>query len=157
MLDQLFFSFVTTNLLSALLITLISNIKNMSVWIFNCRGQCGTYNDSESAYDLCLVLIIHHDVIKWKHFPRYWPFVRGIHRSSVNSPHKGQWRGALMFSLICARINCWVNKREAGDFRRHRVHYDFSVVYNWTSPNKQALFVITLWKPGINDSKWIKS
>ena len=37
------------------------------------------------------------DVIKWKQFPRYWPFVRGIHRWSVNSPHKGQWRGALMF------------------------------------------------------------
>ena len=45
----------------------------------------------------------HDDVIKWKHFPRNWPFVRGIHRSPVNSPHKGQWRGALMFSLICAR------------------------------------------------------
>ena len=42
----------------------------------------------------------HDDVIKWKHFPRYWPFVRGIHRPPVNSPHKGQWRGALMFSLI---------------------------------------------------------
>ena len=41
-------------------------------------------------------------VIKWKHFPRYWPFVRGIHRSLVNSPHKGQRRGALIFSLICA-------------------------------------------------------
>ena len=54
---------------------------------------------------------IHHDdVIKWKHFPRYRPFVRGIHRSPVNSPHKGQWRGALMFSLIGARINGWVNK-----------------------------------------------
>ena len=38
-----------------------------------------------------------HDVIKWKHFPRYWPFVRGIHRSPVNSLHKGQWRGALYF------------------------------------------------------------
>ena len=38
----------------------------------------------------------HDDVIKWKHFPRYWPFVRGIHRSPVNSSHKGQWRGALM-------------------------------------------------------------
>ena len=41
----------------------------------------------------------------WRHqmekFPRYWPFMRGIHRSPVNSPHKGQWRGALMFSLIC--------------------------------------------------------
>ena len=33
----------------------------------------------------------HDDVIKWKHFPRYWPLVRGIHRSPVNSPHKGQW------------------------------------------------------------------
>ena len=39
-----------------------------------------------------------------------WPFVRGIHRSPVNSPHKGQWRGALMFSLICAGINGWVKQ-----------------------------------------------
>ena len=54
---------------------------------------------------------LHDDVIKWKRFPRYWPFVRGIHRSPVNSPHKGQWRGALMFSLICTRINTWVNNR----------------------------------------------
>ena len=37
------------------------------------------------------ILNIHEDVIRWKHFPRYWPFVRGIHRSPVNSPHKGQW------------------------------------------------------------------
>ena len=41
------------------------------------------------------------DVIKWKHFSRYWPFVRGIHRSPVNSLHKGQWREALVFYLIC--------------------------------------------------------
>ena len=46
----------------------------------------------------------HDDVIQWKHFPRYWPFVRGIHRSLVNSAHKGQWRRALIFSLICAWI-----------------------------------------------------
>ena len=39
----------------------------------------------------------YDDVIKWKHFPRYWPFVRGIHRPPVNSPRKGQWRGALIF------------------------------------------------------------
>ena len=69
----------------------------------------------------------HDDVIKWKHFPRYWPFVRGIQRSPVNSPHKGQWRGALMFSLICVWINGWVNNREAGDLRRHRAHYDVTV------------------------------
>ena len=46
----------------------------------------------------------------------------------VNSPHKGQWRGALMFSLISARINNWVNNREAGDLRRHRGHYEVSVM-----------------------------
>ena len=70
----------------------------------------------------------HDDVIKWKHFPRYWPFVWGIHRSPVNSPHKGQWRGALMFSLICAWINGWVNNREAGDLRCYRAHYDAIVM-----------------------------
>ena len=43
------------------------------------------------------------DVIKWNHFPRYWPFVRGIHRSPVNSPHKGQWRGA--FIIFDLRLN----------------------------------------------------
>ena len=67
----------------------------------------------------------HDDVIKWKHFPCYWPFVRGIHRSPVNSPHKGQWRGALMFSLIWT--NGWVNNQDAGDLRRHRTNYDVTV------------------------------
>ena len=71
----------------------------------------------------------HDDVIKWKHFPHYWPFVRGIHRSPVNSPHKGQWRGALMFSLICVWINGWGNNGEAGDMRRHRAHYDVTVMW----------------------------
>ena len=55
-------------------------------------------------------------------------FVRGIHRSPVNSPHKSQWRGALMFSLICVWIIGWVNNREAGDLRRYRVHYDVIVM-----------------------------
>ena len=69
----------------------------------------------------------HDDVIKWKHFPRNWPFVRGIHRSPVKSAHRGRWRGALMFSLICVWINGWVNNREAGDLRRHCAHYDVIV------------------------------
>ena len=47
----------------------------------------------------------YYDVIKWKHFSSYWPFVRRIHQSPVNSPHKGQWHGALMFSFICTWIN----------------------------------------------------
>ena len=55
-----------------------------------------------------------------------------IRRSPVNSPHKGQWRGALIFSLICAWINAWVNNREAGDLRRHRAHYDVIVMNIYT-------------------------
>ena len=76
------------------------------------------------------ITAIRDDVIKWKHCLRYWPLVRGIHRSPVNSPHKGQWRVALVFSLICVRINGWVNNGEAGDLRRHRAHYDV-IVMNW--------------------------
>ena len=73
---------------------------------------------------------IHDDVIKWKPFPRYWPFVRGIHRSPVNSPHQDQWRGALMLPLICIWTNAWVNNRDAGDLKRYRVHYDATVMQN---------------------------
>ena len=91
----------------------------------------------------------HDYVIKWKHIPRYWPFVRGIHRSPVNSQHKGQWRGALMFSLICARINAWVNNREAGDLRRYRDHYDVIVMLGKRGPNRvmliQGLCSLTHW------------
>ena len=68
----------------------------------------------------------------WRHqienFPRFWPFVRWIHRSPVNSPHKGQWRGVLMFSLICAWTNVWVNSRDAGDLGRHRAHDDVALM-----------------------------
>ena len=48
----------------------------------------------------------------------------------VNSPHKGQWREALMFSFIYAWINDWVNNREAGDLKRQRGHYDVIVMGN---------------------------
>ena len=65
-------------------------------------------------------------------FPRYWPFVRGIHRSTVNAPHKDQWRRALMFILICTWINGWVDNREAGDLGRHRAHFDVTVMGIWT-------------------------
>ena len=69
-----------------------------------CYTLCAyTFNRCSMCYDRGWISIrgvnfqIHDDVIKWRHFPRYWPFVRGIHRSPVNSPHKGQWREALMF------------------------------------------------------------
>ena len=54
--------------------------------------------------------------------------------SPVKSPHKGQWRGALKFSLICVGINGWVNNREAGDLRRDRAYYN-AIVMNITLAN----------------------
>ena len=76
--------------------------------------------------------------------------VRGIQRSPVNSPHKGQWRGAFMFSLIW--INGWVKNREAGDVRRHRAHYDVTVmslaVCNPLGKDKTvSCFISIIWLP----------
>ena len=68
--------------------------------------------------------------------------------SPVNSPDKGLWRGALMFSLICTRINCWVNNHETGDVRRHQAHCDVIVmvnpintVSNMTLEHLQTIFI----------------
>ena len=80
--------------------------------------------------------INHDNVIKWKHFPCYWPFVRGIHQSPVDSPHKGQWRRALIFSLICTWTNGWANNRDVGDLRRYCAHYDVTVM----------MMVMALWR-----------
>ena len=98
----------------------------------------------------------HDGVIKWKHFPRYWPFVRGIHRAPMNCPHKGQCRGSLVSSLICAWTNGSVNHRDPGDLIRHRAHYDVTVMSlnNYTivkgnqsvsvdSPHKWPLMMIS--------------
>ena len=89
---------------------------------------------------------IHDDVIKWKHVPRYWPFVRGIHRWPVDSLHKSHWHGALMYSVICAWTNNWANNRDAGDLRRHWAHYDVIVTqmlswelrYSWGRADRRC-------------------
>ena len=56
--------------------------------------------------------------------------VTGIHRSPMNSPHKSQWRRALIFSLICAWTNGWANHGDAGDLRRNRAHYGITVMHH---------------------------
>ena len=75
------------------------------------RFQHWCHKISFCLHDCCISY--HDDVIKWKHFPRYWPFVWGIHRWPVNSPHKGQWCGALIFSLSCA-LNKRLSKQSWG-------------------------------------------
>ena len=57
--------------------------------------------------------------------------------------HKGQWRGALMSSLICARINGWVNNRGAGDLRPHCAHYDVTIM-DASSTNRSHVIYINI-------------
>ena len=75
---------------------------------------------------LTAIFVVMMAASNWNLFRVTGPLLRGIPRSPVNSPHKGQWRGALMFSLICAWTNSLVNTR--GYLRRHRAHYDVIVM-----------------------------
>ena len=100
----------------------INTLLNI-IFRFRERFYNPPWDETSNMRKLHLRSPVHDEVIKWKHFPRCWPFVRGIHRSPVNSPHKGHWRGALMFHW-----NEWVTNREAGDLRRHRAHYDVIVM-----------------------------
>ena len=78
----------------------------------------------------------HDDVIKWKHFPRCWPFVRGIHRSPVTGT-KASDAKLWCFLWSAPEKTGWVNNLEAGDLRRHRAHYDVTVM---------IMITMTTWK-----------
>ena len=69
---------------------------------------------------------------RWRHqmkiFSALLAFCAGNSPVTGEFPHKSQWHGALMFSLIGAWMDDWVNNYEAGDLRRHRTHYDVTVM-----------------------------
>ena len=123
------------------------------------------------------IFICHDDVIKWKHFSHYWPFVRGIHQALVDSPHKGQWCWALMFYLICTwtlpgtggfpsqrpvtlSFLCFLwsaieqtveqNNRDAGDLRCHHAHY-IVIVMDYVLPLQNGLLP---WQPLVRLVSW---
>ena len=77
----------------------------------------------------------------WRHqmetFSALLAICAGNSLAPVNFPHKGQWRGALMFALICVWINAWVNNRKAGDLRRYCAHYDVIVMGYLSMPRLQ--------------------
>ena len=104
------------------------------------KVYCNYLTKDQTLWTMCL-LVLQRALFMWR---MYWSMnnmitssygnisallalCAGNSPSPVNSPHKGQWRGAFMFSLICARISAWVNNRAAGDLRRHRAHYDVTI------------------------------
>ena len=126
-----------------------SNAENISIWwrhhvncwlMFWTAGEIGSY-DYPSAIEVTLKDMDNIDLFQtttkhnktwWRHpmeiFSALLAICAGVHRWPVNSPHSGQWRGALMFSLICAWMNGWVSNRKAGDLRRNRARYDVKVM-----------------------------
>ena len=92
--------------------TINHDLGKISKRFHDCNKCYRKYDFDRSEFEMNFG---QENVIKCIHFPRYLPFVRAINRSLVNFPHKGQWRGALMFSLICAWIKGSANNRDAGD------------------------------------------
>ena len=110
-----------TLVLAAAYITMAAVMTSLP-WLGHVIAMTVVYGIGGVAYTIADVGKLHtrsciynvYGMIRWywyirmmtslnrKHFPRNWSFARGIHRSPVNSPHKGQWRRAMMFSLICA-------------------------------------------------------
>ena len=131
----------------------VSKRESCSHW----QGSCSDIaNESTCSGRFNLIIMpcqrkFHADFIKWKHFPHYWPFVLGIKRSPANSPHKGRWRGSLMFSLIGARTNGWVNNWDVVDLGSHRAQYDVTVMFagrnchvyivSWNTGTQRSLFL----------------
>ena len=97
-----------------------------------------SFSANKTQWQLLVSQHMHQANTWWRHqmetFSASLAICAGNSPVTGEFPHKGQWRGALMFSLICTRINGWVNNGEAGDLRRHRAHYDVTVMI-WTGVN----------------------
>ena len=110
--------------------------NHRSLSLSRCQGMIANANilfsSQQSSTHKIMIQNSKRVLSRWRHqmetFSALLALSAGKSPVPVNSPHKGQWRGALMFSLIYAWINDWVNNREAGDLRRHRGHYDVNVM-----------------------------
>ena len=108
-----------------------------------------------------VIALVHDGVMTWwrrqmETFSALLAICAGNSPVPVNSPHKGQWRGALMFSLICVWINGWINNHEVGDLRRYRVHYDVIVMlFAFCIPLTEISHCRTLVLSFVNMSYWL--
>ena len=97
-------------------------INTMFAHVCLCLKSALAHQQTQRWYVIICFLTKHDDIIKT--FSVLLALCGVIHRLPVDYPHKGLWHGALIFSLIYAWTNGWANIWEAGDFRRHRTHYD---------------------------------
>ena len=99
-------------------ITRSKKVKSWTYWSLgrHVRLEAGDYiiiiilwvSKRRDFYSNC-----HDDVIKWKHFSRYWPFVMGIQWLPVDSSHKGP--GVRSFDVF---FDLRLNKQLSKQLRR---------------------------------------
>ena len=124
--------FWTTSLITQIICTEQLTKNNIFLWAeVSVTEMCDSWIILRSILQKSSVrncLLVWHDDIKWKHFrvPAHLCGEFTGHRWILR--HKGQWRGVLMFSLICAWISGWINNREAGGLRRYHAHYNVTVM-----------------------------
>ena len=120
-----------------------------------------SFSYGRECYHCAWTFYTHVIVSWWRHqmetFSALLALCAGNSPVPVNSPHKGQWRGALMFSLIYAWINDWVNNREAGDLRRQGGHYGVIVMYWYKLPKsfQEVIGLLYSYISFINTSLWL--
>ena len=94
--------------------------QNVSV-VASARAPTGIYDTSHCNYSVYVT-----GESRWRHQMETFSALLALFAG--NSPHKGQWRVALMFSLICTWTHGWVNNRDSGELRCHCAHYDVTVM-----------------------------
>ena len=117
----------------------VTRVQQRSVGYKKCTSNCISYSsisraDSrfapiqwETSLQCNAISLISHemwacyrDVMTWKCFMHYWPFVKGIHL--VDSLHKGPVMHNIDVSLMLARTNCYANSGMGSDLRCHNAH-----------------------------------
>ena len=87
------------------------------------------YNEHLVSNKIHLFLVSSYEILMTSSNGNIFRVTGPLCGKTSPSPHKGQLRGTLVFSLICAWTNRWANNRDDSDLRRHRAHYDANVMY----------------------------
>ena len=114
----------------------IFRLPNVSEAALNNMGKCITLTYKNGCYN-------HNKIKQNTRWPdmmttskgnifrvTQWTFVRGIHRSPVYTPHSQRpVTRSFDEDFFDLRVNKrWIKHRDAGDFRRHRAHYDVTAM-----------------------------
>ena len=82
-----------------------------------CTGLRPSVRDFVSTYRCMGICLISWRRLEMKTVPHYWPFLKGIHRSPVESLHNRPLMRTLIF--LAASLSCWADSRVAGGLRHN--------------------------------------